>query len=139
MGVTMSGESTEQLVERMFRFRRYALNAGLVCLGWIVGLGFAVGASFLTDRGETFGIVVLACVVLVVQLWSVVTWYYVFRVGLREVGWKYAIGHFLLCIPLTYLVLIGIMLVPLLVEADVERLRRWEEVRKGIIEAHPEP
>ena len=101
----------------------------------VFGLDRRVGVCrwhslFLTDRGETFGIVVLACVVLVVQLWSVVTWYYVFRVGLREVGWKYTIGRATLYsvnLPSAHW---DHARAAVTREADVERLRRWEEVEK---------
>ena len=41
-------------------------------------------------------------------------------------GLAYAIGHVVICIVFTYMMLIGIMVVPLLVLSDIERWRPAE-------------
>ncbi len=54
---------------------------------------------------------------------SLATCYYVFRAGLCEAGLGYAIGHLLLCITLSCILLVGIMVVPWQVRSDIQRWR----------------
>jgi hypothetical protein len=118
----------------MFLARRVVLVGGTMFVALLIVWCLEEHVSLLTDPGELLllaGLLWLAgplrLSLLVVLGGTLVTSYYVFRVGLREASLKYAIGHLLLCIALTFMVpIIGIVFVPLLVQCDIERWRRSE-------------
>ena len=53
---------------------------------------------------------------------SIVCWYYMFRAVTRIHGPVYAVGHVMISVVLTPVVLTGIILIPLLVRGDAKRL-----------------
>jgi hypothetical protein len=113
----------------MFLARGVVLVGGAVFVALLIASCVEEHVSLLTDRGELLLLAgPLWLSLLAILGGTLVTSYYVFRVGLREAGLKYAIGHLLLCIALTFLMpIIGIVFVPLLVHCDIERWRRSED------------
>lgn len=122
---TLAGP-TDSLLERMSLARRVVLWAGVVSIGLIAAILLQEKARLLTYRGELLLANALFCALFGIVASSLATWYYVFRVGFREKGAGYAVGHLVLCIVLTPMLLIGTMLVPLMVRCDIERLKRTE-------------
>ena len=143
----MDRVNTDQLLERTFRARRVVLRAGGVFVGllfalflsrfflecrtlrqyWSEGAASKV-SDILTEYGDPLVAAALLVVTLVVLIGLLVTCYYVFRVGLREAGLAYAVGHVLLLVGLAFIFLTGIIVVPLLIRCDIERWRRCDDV-----------
>ncbi len=65
-------------------------------------------------------------VFIAVPLYTIVTWYFMYRAAAAEVDSGYALRHLLLAVLLTPFLLIGVLLVPLMVESD---LTKWRAVR----------
>ena len=123
----MNRALTDLLLKRMFLARRVVLRAGALCVGLFIAGLLDDYAHLLTQRGELLLLATPSVISLLVMLaGSLVTCYYVFRAGLSEVGLGYAIGHSMLCAALSGLLFIGVIVVPLLVRADIERLRQSE-------------
>jgi hypothetical protein len=131
----MGKAPADLLLDRMFLARRVALGAAAVCVGTWIALFLGWYACLSTDHAQLRLIGAALMAPLTVANWaaqavallgSLVTWYYVFRVGLRGPGLGYALGHLLLCVVLTCVMLLGIMVVPLLLRYDTERWRRAE-------------
>jgi hypothetical protein len=111
----------------MFLARRVVFRTVALLITLSIVMASASFLRLLTSYGK----LVLGCALWIVAslipVGVLVTCYYVFRVGLREAGVKYAIGHLLLCASLSFMLLLGIVFVPLLVGCDVDRWRRWED------------
>ena len=95
-------------------------------IGLLIAMYLCEQANLLTGRGELLLVAPSWTVLLVIAGASLVTCYYVFRVGSCEAGLGYAFGHLLLCIALTLVLLIGIIVVPLQVRSDIHRWRGTE-------------
>jgi len=112
----MNGVTSDVLLEKMFLARQI----GLLASAAILAVALAVAFPFVL-------FVALGVFFIVLIASSVAVCYYVYRVGRQEAGLKYALGHLLLCIALTPVAfVVGILLVPLLIRSDVERLRQCE-------------
>jgi hypothetical protein len=124
----------DRLIRRMFQTQRVGL---LACVPIGLALAFAFMMPPTVEPTGTLGRILVfmvswlsialngvACLSLfgVVIPASFATCCYVYRVGWREIGAKYAITHLLLCLVLLP-TLFGPLLMPLLVGNDVERLR----------------
>jgi hypothetical protein len=119
----MNIAATDVLLDRMFAARRLALRAGIVFAALSILLLCDHLCNLLTVRGEAVVVVAALMVLAVVLVGSLITYYYVFCVGLREAGLAYAIGHLFLCVVLAPPIL-GTILVPLMVRYDIERRRQ---------------
>ncbi|NLE37583.1 MAG: hypothetical protein GX621_06115 [Pirellulaceae bacterium] len=119
----MDKTSVDLLLERMFRARRLALRTGGVFLVLLVAfLLDECYAQLLTERGQMLLVIIpMLVAMLVVLVGLLLTCYWVFRVGMRTAGFRYAVGHTLLCFALGLYFLLGVVFVPLLVRSDVER------------------
>lgn len=124
---------TDLLLERMFRARRIVLWAGAVLAGLLLApylcvLFPDVPVFLFTELGFLLLAVAHLAALLVIIVGSVVTCYYVFRIGLLEAGLGYALGHGLLFAGMAFCMFpIGIIFIPMLIRCDVERWRRWED------------
>ena len=123
----MNKTEIDHFLSRMFKWRRITLRAGAVFVVLMIGMFFLEVYSYrLSSQWQLILLMPLWISILLTFLFilagTLVTCYYVFKVGIRLVGPKYAVGHFLICLVLANLLLIGIILIPLLVRADVERL-----------------
>jgi hypothetical protein len=110
---------------RMFRFRRefFVLGTMLIAL---------LGLDFASDRAPRAFSLVVAAAELTTSAFVLVSFaaicYYIFRIGLAESGLPYAIGHTLVCLALTVVgVVLGAVLVPLLIQGDIERWRHAQD------------
>ena len=127
----MSEPTADPLLERMFFARRMTLLAGAGLAGLVVFVYLADRICFLLPRLDflwflfprlDFLVLMGAPVILIaIVVGSLFTWYYMFRVGLREAGVKYAVGHLLICMALTP---VGVIFIPLLVYYDIDRWRQ---------------
>jgi hypothetical protein len=120
----MNHAPTDVLLERMFVARAVVLVTAALLVGLMACdcLAECLFSSYAAVR-----IVVVFAAVWTTPIilgGSAFVWYYLYRVGLNEAGPKYAIGHLLVCVALTPVLLIGIVFLPLLVSYDVER---WAE------------
>jgi hypothetical protein len=115
----MRSVSTDALLEEMFLARRISLLALAAIM--TVALIAAFPVFFLLVAVSIFLIVLIASTVAVC--------FYVYRISRQEVSLKYAIGHVLLCGALTLLTafIAGVILVPVLIRSDVERLRQCKQ------------
>jgi hypothetical protein len=119
----MSEPITDPLLASMFFARRVTLLAAAALVVLAV-FGYFADRIFLLLPGVEYLLLMAVIVTLIViSAGSFFTWHYLFRVGLREAGTKYAVGHLLLCMAMTPVGLTGIILIPLLVYYDVERWR----------------
>jgi hypothetical protein len=124
--------ATNRLLRRMLRARRLALRAGAVFAVLLFGLFLDSQLFLLTFRGQRVVWAAIWAAIFVILVGLLITCYYLFRAGLREVGVAYAMGHVLFCIGLSWFFLIGIIAIPLLVRGDIERWRRWRrQVARG--------
>ena len=96
-------------IARMFQARKWALVD--------IPLVFFASLVDLTVADYMFAIAAT-----VFCLASIVCWYYMFRAVTRIHGPVYAVGHVMISVILTPVVLTGIILIPLLVRGDAERL-----------------
>ena len=122
----MNTKTTDLLLEEMLSARGVTLRAGGVLAGLLFAGFLHDQIGLLTERGELVLIAVILIALVVILMGLLVTCYYLFRVGLREAGLRYAIGHVLLCIGLAGMFLIGVIAIPRLVRGDIERWRRSE-------------
>jgi hypothetical protein len=129
----MIERSTDVLLKRMFTARAIVLVAGAALVAAIVFRTFAEEYLFAFQEPniaiwEQITVSASAAIYLLAMIaifaGSPVVWYYICRVGLHEGGPKYAIGHLLLCMALTPVLLTGILFIPILVYWDIER---WGE------------
>jgi hypothetical protein len=100
-----------------------------VTAGVLIALLIAMRLSerfyLLTERGVQLLLITPLWIALaLIAVASLVTCYYVFRVGLCKSGLGYALGHALLCMALSCAGLIGIIVVPLQVRWDIQRWRK---------------
>jgi hypothetical protein len=111
----------------MFLTRRVVLFAAAIFAGLLIvgGSPFYAGLWMIRDESMVLAPPLLLAL-LVILGGSLVTCYYVFCIGLRELGLKYAVGHVLLCMAFSLMMLIGVIVVPLLVRYDIERRRQFE-------------
>jgi hypothetical protein len=115
--------ATDLLLSSMFFARRVVLWAGGILVLVLVVAEVDRQHVILAEGGQ-FLLVILAWIAMVVvALGSLVTFCFVFVAPLREMGLKYAISHLILCILLSIVGLLGIILVPLLVSWEIERVR----------------
>jgi hypothetical protein len=119
-------EATDLFLKRMFDARRAVLRSGAVVAGLTILLVLNEYAALLTDLGVMVAGFAILAVLPFILVGTLVVCYHMFRVGYRERGLGYAIGHVATCIGLAWMGLIGIMVVPLLISYDVERWRQWE-------------
>jgi hypothetical protein len=112
---------------RMFCARRAVIGSAAVFVGLLLAYSLGRHVFLMTESACAPFLRALWAVLLIVLCGSALTGYYVFRAGLREMGFGYAAGHLLLCIALTPIILIGIMVIPLLVCYDIETSRRGGE------------
>ena len=98
-------------IERLFSARKYALilAAALIFISLIAGRNVIATYTLLALTGA-FVIATFA------------TWFYVYRISQALHGTGYAIGHLAISVVLTPVFLIGLILMPLLVRGDAERL-----------------
>jgi len=123
----MNTVPTGMLLERMFLARRVVICAAAIFVGFLYVGSSPFHAGLWMFRGEPLVLIPpLSLALLGILGGSPITCYYVFRIGLRGLGLKYAIGHLLLCVALSFMVLVGIMVVPLLVRYDLERSGQFE-------------
>jgi hypothetical protein len=98
------------LIEYLFRARMWAL---ITVVPAMCSLGYIDGSE-----QDLFAFVVISTL-----LWipSIVTWYLIFQIVRALHGTKHAIGHVIVSILLTPVLLMGLILIPLLVRGDVVR------------------
>jgi len=114
---------TDLLLSSMFFARRVVLWAGGILILELV-LAEVDRQHVILAEGVQFLLVILAWIsMVVVALGSLITFCFVFLAPLREMGLKYAISHLILCILLSIVGLLGIIIVPLLVSWEIERVR----------------
>ncbi len=105
--------NTEQSlpVARMFAVRKYAIifAAALIVLSLIAGRNALAAYTILALTG---GFVIA----------TIATWFYIFRISRSLHGTGYAVGHLAISVVLTPVFLTGLILMPLLIRGDAERL-----------------
>ena len=98
-------------VNPMFRCRRFAFQSlAVIFVLVILGADSLLAQIIIWGATTAFVISVLAC------------WYFVFRAGQRNGGVGYAMGHLFVTVILTPIVLLGVILMPLLIRGDAERM-----------------
>ena len=121
----METKATGELFHKMFVARGVTLVAGAVLLGiGIFGMLPVPWYLILGPWDELYLKAILCGVLIIIAGGSLVTWYYVFHVALREGGVKYAVGHLLICMALTPVALTGIIFIPLQIYNDADRWRQ---------------
>jgi hypothetical protein len=126
----MNKPTTDMLLKRMLWARAVVLVAGAALVAVIVFYAFA--EEYLSSlQGPNIALweqiaalastIIGLLAVLAILAGSPVVWYYTCLVSLHEGGLRYAIGHLLLCIALTPVLLTGILFIPILVYYDIER------------------
>ena len=109
----MSTERTHDLaVKQLFSAREWAMISGAVLM-------LLVTVARRNTLAQSVALILLLCVFLISTL---ATWYYIFRITRSLHSTGYALGHAALAIALTPIFLLGVILVPLLVRGDAERL-----------------
>lgn len=104
-------QSYDLLFERLFAARK-----------WAVGLGAVIFLAVLIAGGNMLALCVLGVFANAFLISACVTWFYIFRIMQSLHGTGYAFGHVVISVLLTPVFLTGLILVPLLVRGDVERL-----------------
>ena len=115
---------TDLLLASMFLARRVVLWAAGIGVISLVAMEIERRLfAILTDRGQLLLVIPIWISMVVVALGLLVTFCFVFLAPLREMGLKYAISHLVLCVLLSFVGLLGIILVPLLISWEIERVR----------------
>jgi hypothetical protein len=116
-------------VARMMTWRARVMVPTVVLLALqIFPLAFPVGDGL----SAALGLISLA-----VLLWGVPLWFVlveaVFRTGQRAFGLRAGLGYATLTILLTFLFGLGVFVVPLLIQADIQRLRGNPRENSGVM------
>jgi hypothetical protein len=115
---------TDLLLASMFLARRVVLWAAGICAISLVAMEVEKRIfGILTERSQFLLVIPYWISLVVAALGLLVTFCFVFLAPLREMGLKYAISHLILCVLLSLVGLLGIILVPLLISWEIERVR----------------
>ena len=106
----------------MFRFRRFAFQ----CLAVLIGLRVLFFLLLLAGASSALLLMIMEIINIGVAISftaSILTcWYFLFRSAHRNAGTAHAIGHLLLSVILTPIVLLGVILIPILIRGDANRI-----------------